>query len=100
MGPKPRVWYKPNRHSRNATCSLSASRPTVPMPWNRSRVSCIQTGSIGPMPYGAADALNRLGITELPTTLVVGPDGIVTWNSSQPGTLHDAILRALDQAGL
>ncbi len=48
--------------------------------------------------YGAGDAIQALGAVSVPSSLVVGPAGRVVWNSSQAGSLADAIETALSQS--
>lgn len=49
-----------------------------------------------PWPNGYGGILpTRLGVTAIPTVFVVGRDGRVVWNSSNAGSLDDAIASAL-----
>jgi hypothetical protein len=48
-----------------------------------------------PIGYGAGSAITALEVPGYPTTFVIGRDGTVSWNSFMPGTLVDAIEKAM-----
>ncbi|REJ85833.1 MAG: TlpA family protein disulfide reductase [Planctomycetota bacterium] len=48
-----------------------------------------------PNGYGAGATIDGLGVYGYPTTIVIGKDGKVVWNSMLPGTLREAIDEAL-----
>ena len=57
------------------------------------------TGITWPNGYGADETFIAYGVEYIPTTVVVGADGRVYWNSDRPGTLEQALDRALNRAG-
>ncbi len=62
----------------------------------RSTREFIETAQVPwPNGMGAGVTLSRLGVTMIPSLIVVGRDGLVTWNSDRPGTLEDALASAL-----
>ena len=48
-----------------------------------------------PNGYGAGATMEALGVQFLPTVLVVDRKGMIVWQSDSPGTLDQAIERAL-----
>lgn len=52
-------------------------------------------GITWPNAYGAAAALEALGVNAFPTIVVFGADGRVFWNDEMGGDLDDAVQAAL-----
>ena len=50
-----------------------------------------QTGITWANGIGAEGALEQLGVLQFPSTIVVGRDGKVVWNSTMGGTLEEAL---------
>jgi hypothetical protein len=45
--------------------------------------------------YGAGETIEALGVRGYPTVFVIGRDGKIAWNDELPGTLEEAISKAL-----
>ena len=48
-----------------------------------------------PNGYGAAETIDKLGVTAIPAVFVVGRNGRLVWNNDRPGTVEEAIESAL-----
>jgi thiol-disulfide isomerase/thioredoxin len=67
---------------------------------NESNEFLKSTGIPWPNGYGAGETLEAFGIEYLPTVVVIGADGRITWTNHEPRglTLNEAIGRALRAA--
>jgi thiol-disulfide isomerase/thioredoxin len=67
---------------------------------NRASSAAFVTGAGIPWPngLGAGKTANGLGVHFLPSLIVIGTDGRVSWNSDLDGTLEEAIEAALARA--